>query len=452
MTTSPPQVNGHPRTALPVIRDWRTTFNVPPVEEPVVEPEPQPEPAAPQPDLIAEAEADAIRTRSYAEAEEQRVAADAKAKAIVIKAAEEARKLKLANDKAEARAAEEQAARDARIAESNRKREDAERATREAQEADAARQQTEAEAQKEIDAADETWRKYAIRFAIVCGIVALPVQMNAFWNPDSPWLVAAPLMLEGGSWVVQRGAAAAVANRRPLWHYRVIAWLLALIAAGINLGHGWTAFDPFTAMATAFASVAGPGVWDLHEHGRIRKRDGVLSRKERRAARKAAEKRAADQTAREQREAALEEDRQEAMEAAAQQIAEQRADEFPDEWKYALKLAVAMGETAVTDTVWDRAWDDLHAAKPGVTANSIAARNAAAARMVRVLERAPENTPSKVKSSQREIQVKTPAKRSSYRPVPPRRKRGDTAPFHPVARALAADAKRQSNARTEEQK
>src|SRR5690606_40964746 len=69
---------------------------------------------------------------------------------------------------------------------------------------------------------------------------------------------------------------------RPHWHYRVIAWCLAFIAAGINLWHGLNAFDPATAIGTAFASIAGPGVYDLHEHGQIRKRDGKLSWRQRR--------------------------------------------------------------------------------------------------------------------------------------------------------------------------
>lgn len=454
MTTSPPQVNGHSRTALPVIRDWRTTFNVPPAEEPVVEPAPEsrPEPVAPAVDLVAQAEADAIRTRAYAEAEARRTAAEAEAEAVRIKAEAEAEKQRLANERAAMAAEEKRAAHEARMAKIEAEREEIERQAAAARQDEQEQRKAAAAAAKEVAAAASRWRRYAIAFYAVCAIVALPVQIAAFWDPEAWWLVIAPLMLEGAALVVTKGAAAAVAARRPYWHYRVVAWLFAFIAAGINLWHGLNAFDPATALGTAFASLAGPGVWDLHEHGRIRKRDGALSRRERRAARKAAKKQAAEQAAREEREAAREEARQKAMEAIEVRLAEQRAQEFPDEWKYALKLAVAMGETTVTDAVWDRAWDDLHAAKPGVTANSVAARNAAAARMQRVLERAPENTPSKVVSAQRAIQVKTPAKRSSYRPVPPRRKRGDTAPFHPVARALAADAKRQSNARTEEQK
>ncbi|MGV0098269.1 hypothetical protein [Streptomyces californicus] len=458
MTTSPPQVNGHRR--IPVITNWQTLLA--PAEEPAVTttPETLTEPGV---DLVAEAKADAIRTKAYADAEEQRARAEAEtealrikaegeAKAAEIKAAEEARKLKLANDKAAARALEEQAARDARIAESERKRAAAERGQQEDERAHWEQQQNAAAAEADVAKAAKTWRRYAIFFYAVCAVVALPVQIAAFWDRDAPWLVIAPLMLEGAALVVTKGAAAAVAAGRPHWHYRAVAWLFAFIAAGINLKHGLDAFDPATAIGTAFASLAGPGVWDLHEHGRIRRRDGVPTRRERHAARKAEKDLAAAKAAREAREEAREQARQEAIEALEERLAEQRAEEFPNEWKYALKLAIAKGETTVTEPIWEQTWADLHAANPGVTANIVSARNAAAKQMQRVLERDPAHTPSKSTSSQRVIQVKAPARRSSYRPTPPRRKPNDTPKFHPVARALAADAKRQSNASTEEQK
>jgi len=449
VTTSPPQVNGHSRAAVPVIRDWRAAFDVLPAAQPVVAP--QPDPAAPAVDLVAQAEADAIRTKAYADAEEQRVKAEAAAEALKIKAAEEARKAKIANDKAERRAEEEQAARAARIAEAERKRAAAERGQQEDEKAHQEQQAAAAAAQEDIAKAANTWRGYAIAFYTVCAIVALPVQIAAFWDPQAWWLVIAPLMLEGAALVVTKGAAAAVAAQRPHWHYRTVAWLFAFTAAGINLWHGINAFDPATAIGTAFASLAGPGVWDLHEHGRIRKRDGVPTRRERRRAKKVEKDLAAAKAAQQAREEAREQARQEAVEAIEKRLAEQRAQEFPTEWKYALKLAIAKGETTVTEPIWEQTWADLHAADPGVTANSVSARNAAAKHMQRVLERDPASTPRKPASSQRVIQVKAPAKRSAYRPTPPRRKPNDTPKFHPVARALAADAKRQSNATNTQQ-
>ncbi|MFF3128530.1 hypothetical protein ACFVRD_41105 [Streptomyces sp. NPDC057908] len=449
MTTSPPQVNGHPRPAMPVLGEW-----LPVADQPTPEPTitTQPEPTAPAVDLVAQAEADAIRTRAYADAEEQRIKAEAEADVLKIKAGEEARKLKLANDKAAARAAEEQAARDARIAESNRKREEADRAKGKARQDEQEQKKADAATAREIAKAADRWRLYAVIFYAVCAVVALPVQIAAFWDPNAWWLVIAPLMLEGAALVVTKGAAAAVAAQRPHWHYRTVAWMFAFIAAGINLWHGMAAFDPATAIGTAFASIAGPGVWDLHEHGRIRKRDGVPTRRERKDAKEAAEKQAVEQARREADVQAEQEATAKAVEEATKQLAEQRAAEFPDEWKYALKLAVAMGETSVTDTVWARAWDDMHAAKPGVTANSISARNAAVGRMQRVLERDPGNTPSKGTSSQRASQMPPKQKPRVYNPPARsgRRRPGDTPKYVAAARKQAAIAAR--NATPEEQK
>jgi hypothetical protein len=423
---------------VPVLGDWL----------PVAETPNTTEPAAPKPDLVAEAEAAAIRARVYAETEALRIAAEAEADAIRTKAEKtaeaEAERLRILNERNAMKLERDRAAHEAHLEEVQRERDEAARRAEAATNAEAEAAQVEADAAASVDQSSKVWKWAALGFAIACGIVALPVQISAFWNPQAPWLAGAPVFLEGGAWVVLAGAAAAVAAHRPHWHYRLIAWSLAFVAAGVNLWHGLNAFDTATACATAFASLAGPGVWDLHEHGRIRKRDGALTWRERKAAKKAAKKQAAERAAQEQREAAREQARQQAMEAAAEQLAGQREQEFPDEWKYALKLAVAMGETSVTDVVWARAWDDLHAAKPGVTANSISARNAAAARMSRVLERDPANTPRKGASPQRGAHLPPTANKSRPKPVPPRRKRGDSAPFHPAAKRLAAETARQA--------
>jgi hypothetical protein len=448
--TAPPQVNGHKSPAMPIVWDWRpVTQPEPPTQEPTeVPPTPQvePAPAAPAVDHVALAEADAIRKRADAEAEALRIKAEGEAAALVAKAEAETEKQRLANERNAMRLEKERADHDARIAESNRRREESERATRAAREAEEGQQATEAEQEEKVRKSESLWMKAALGFAIACAVVALPVQMAAFYDPEALWLLAAPLMLEGGAWIVLSGAAAAVAGHRPHWHYRGIAWLLAFVAAGINLWHGIHAFDPATAGATAFASLAGPGIWDLHEHGRIRKRDGVLSRKERKAQESAAraekkEKAAAEAAAKAEKEAA-----EQAAADAAAQLAADRERDYPAEWKYALRLASAQGEIGVTEAVWERAWDDLHAAKPGVTANSISARNAAAQRLSRVLERAPENTPSKTTNAQRAIQIKSPSRRSSYRPVPPVRKTGDTPPYHRAARLANGETKRRINA------
>lgn len=433
MTASPPTVNGHVRPAMPVLGDWQPIEAAPTGSE-IAEPAtPHAESTAPKPDAVVQAEAEAIRARAWAESEERRLAAeaekeaalkraDAEADAIRATAVEEARKQKLANDRAEQRYAEEQAARGARIAESNRKKEDAERASAAAAEQAEIDKKVEAEKGKVVAKVDKTWRRWAIGFYALCAAVALPVQISAFWNPAKPWMAGAPVLLEIAALVVAFGTAAAVANKRPHWHFRLITWVLAFIAAAVNFGHGITEFDVATAIGTALASVFGPGVWDLHEHGRIRHRDGVPTRRERKAAEKAAEAEAKQKAADEKRRAAEKQAADKAAEEARQALSEERQREFEDVWAEAVKIGAALGKAPDDPTVWPRAYRNIKGCEPGESIESITARRAAEKRVQAALNGTPVNTLSKTTNAQRAIQ--TP--RSSYRPVPPIRKPNDT--------------------------
>jgi chemotaxis protein histidine kinase CheA len=383
--------------------------------------------AEPRFDPVALAEAEAIRTRAAADAEAARIKAEGEAEAERIKAAEEARKQKIANDKAEDRAREERAAREARIAKLNREREEQERAAREAEERAAVQEQAEAAKAAEVAAAEEQWRQYALRFYAICSIVALPVQIAAFYNPDALWLMAAPIMLEGGAWVVLKGAKAAAAGHRPHWHYRLIAWCLAFIAAGINLWHGLHAFDPATAIGTAFASIAGPGVYDLHEHGQIRKRDGKLTWRQRRAQRAAESKAAREKAAEEQRAQAEKEAAEQAAAEAARKLAADRERLFPKVWEHAVKLAADLGEVD-PNVVWERAKLDVEGTKPGESADVIRTRNAAQRRVLAARSEAPGSAPVKAASSQIVPQVPVRGRRGRVGGPPVRgvRRKGDT--------------------------
>jgi hypothetical protein len=448
MTASPP-LNGHKRPTMPVIGDWRPVTPDPePVEEQRTS-EPQPEPAV---------DTEVARARAWAEAEERRVAAEAakeqalikaqaEADAIRVKAEEDTRRLRLNNDKLERKSREEEAASLAKIAESDRQREESERA-RENGRRQAEAEKTSAAVQdgKRAKTA-KSWRNAALGFAIACAIVALPVQMSAFYNPDAKWLLAAPVMLEGGAWVVLRGAAAAVDDRRPHWHYRLIAWVLAFIAGAVNLSHGLSHFDPATAIGTAFASLAGPGVWDLHEHGRIRRRDGALTRRERKTQAKAAKAEAARKAAEEKKRAADKAAADMAAAEAAEDLANSRAEEFPDVWDEAEKIAAAVGEVTVTEAVWARAYHNIKGCDPGESIESITARRAAEKRVQAALSGTPVSTLSKTTSAQRGVQ--TP--RSGYKPVPPVRKKGDTTRYHRAAGRAHGDLLRTKNARQKDQ-
>jgi hypothetical protein len=397
-------------------------------------------------DPLALAEAEAIRARTETETEAALAKATAEAEAIKIKAAEEAERQRIINERAAMKLEREKAEHAAKIAEANRRREEAER------QAAAVRAKAEAEAktQAAVDAeraqADAKWRSYALSFYIVCAIVALPVQLAAFWNPDAWWLLAAPLMLEGGAWVVLKGAAAAVASRRPHWHYRAIAWVLAFIAAGINLKHGLDAFDTATALGTAFASLAGPGVWDLYENGQIRKRDGIPSRRERRAAEKETQRAAEEKAAEQARAKAEKEAREKAEAERVKKLAEARAKHYPKVWEHAIRLAAALGETTVTEAVWKRAHRDIEGADPAESADILRSRNIAERRVAAARSEAPGNTPSKVTNAQRASQMPPTRKQRVYTPPtrPGRRTKGDTAPFVPAARKQASITAKQA--------
>jgi Skp family chaperone for outer membrane proteins len=407
---------------------------------------PTPEPTV-ESDVVAQAKAEAIRAEAWAKSEEQRIAAEADAeerrikaeadaKATVIKAEEDARKQRIANDRAEARFEEEQAARDARIAKSNKERKETERAEADAAVQDEIDKKAAAESAKVVAKADKKWRGWAIAFYTLCATVALPVQISAFWNPNKPWMAGAPVLLEIAALVVAFGTAAAVANQRPHWHFRLITWVLAFIAASVNFGHGITEFDLATAIGTALASIFGPGVWDLHEHGRIRKRDGILTRRERKAAKKEAERIAKEKAAEEASRKAEKEAANEAAAEAAKQLAETRAKEFPKVWEHALKLAADLGETTITEAIWKRAKLDVDGALPGESAEIFRMRNVAQARVESARTGAPVNTLSKTTNAQRAAQM--PPGPNRVLKTRATRRPGDTPKYAGAARKQAA--------------
>jgi hypothetical protein len=438
MTASPPQVNGSTRPTMPVIGDWRpiTPDPEPAEEQRNLEP---PTPAV-ESDAVAKAQAEAIRAQAWADAEAKRIAAEAAAKAELAKAEEEARKLRIANDRAERKAREELAASEARIAESRKRKADADRAREDADRQHKDQQQDEVTQAKAVEKAGKRWRRVALAFYALCAGVALPVQMNAFYDPDAKYLLVAPVFIEVIALVALVGAAAAVTAGRPHWHYRLVAWAGALTAASINIVHGLAEYDPATAFGTALASIAGPGMWDLHEHGRIRKRDGKLSWRERRAARKAAKAEAGRKAAEAAQRMAEKEAADKAAAEAAAQLAADRETRFPDVWDHAVGLAAALGETTVTEAVWRRAHKDVKGTDPGDSPEAQQLRNAAARRMLDARADAPEKSVWKIQDAQVNPQVPPTRRRGSVTGPPVRgtRRVGDTPKFVDAARKQAA--------------
>jgi chemotaxis protein histidine kinase CheA len=399
----------------------------------------------PRVDPVRVAEAEAIRARAAAERQALLTAAEGE-KALKAQQAEQLRleneKQALANERAAVRFEREKAEQLAKTAEANRKREDTERAREAARRQEEAQKQAEAANAKAAKKSSERWRRVAMGFYALCAAVALPVQMAAFYDEDAKYLLVAPVFIEVIALVALVGAAAAVTDERPQWHYRLVAWAGALTAATINVVHGLDAFDPATAFGTALASIAGPGMWDLHEHGRIRKLDGKPTWRERRAQRNADSAAAKEQAAEEKRRAAEKAAAEEAAAERARELAERRATLFPKVWEHAMKLAADLGETTVTQAVWERAKLDVEGAKPGESAEVLRMRNAAQARVEAARQNKPVSTLSKTTNAQRAIQ--TP--RSGYKPVPPRRTKGDTPRYSRAAGRAHSELLRTRNA------
>jgi hypothetical protein len=401
----------------------------------------------PRVDPVRVAEAEAIRARAAAERQALLTAAEGE-KALKEQQAEQLRleneKQALANERAAVRFEREKAEQRAKTAEADRKREETERAREAARRKEEAQEQAEAANAEAVKKSSKRWRRVAMGFYVLCAAVALPVQMAAFYDENAEYLLIAPVFIEVIALVALVGAAAAVTDGRPQWHYRLVAWAGALTAATINVVHGLDAFDPATAFGTALASIAGPGMWDLHEHGRIRKLDGKPTWRERRAQRKAEAAAAKEKAAEEKRRAAEKAAADKAAAETARQLAERRATLFPKVWEHAVKLAADLGETTVTQAIWERAKLDVEGAKPGESAEVLRMRNAAEARVAAAREKRPVNGSSQQVASQ----VPGSKKPRIYNPParPGRRTKGDVK-YTPGANRQASIAARKAAAK-----
>ncbi|MFD5875684.1 hypothetical protein [Streptomyces sp. NPDC060322] len=451
MTTSPPQVNGSPR-ALPVLGEWQAITKA--IEQPVAaEPTISAEPAATtaKPDLVAEAEAEVIRSRAYAEADARRAVAEVEAEAVRIKAEAEAEKLRIANERAAMKLEADKATHAKRIADLNAQKAAAEAAelkTRKASEAEADRTAArEAEQQR----TEDVWKWGARGIYAVGLIIAAPIQFLAFWDPKRPFLVAAPALLEGLALVLAFGAAWAVAHRRDVMPYRVGIMIGALIAAGINLWHGFDdeSIGINAGIIGAIASVGGPIVLMAYEHGIAQKADGIPSFRERWAADKAErDALAAKAEAKAEKDAADAKATAEKTEQLARLDAEQqrkdadRKAQHDDVWKVAEAFRSARGAQVVTEQIWADAWYRVTGSKLiGIRPEIEAQSKLAAARMKEASECPVDNAASQVESQMPPRTKKDPDApdgRRSNGGIPPLRQPGDTAPYHPAASVSAA--------------
>lgn len=402
-------------------------------------------------DPVALAEADAIRTKAAADAEAARIKAEGEADAARALAAEEAKKLSLANERTAMRQEKEKADHRAYLAKKAAEAAKAQAEKEQAEKAEADTAAEEAARAKEQERTESLWKWGARGIYAVGLVIAAPVQLLHFWDPARKFLLAAPLLLEGLALVLALGAAWAVAHRRDVAPYRVGIMVSAAIAAAINLHGGMTKPEiGFNAgLIGAIASLGGPIVLMAYEHGIAQKADGIPSWRERRAsARAKAEADAAREKARKEKQDA---EHQAAMEkAAAQARAEEeqkRRDEdrkkhHPEVWAVAEALRSARGSQYVTEQIWAEAWYRVTGSKTvGVTAEVEARSRAAQARM-KVATEVPIIGDFSQVTSQKDARPKkdpdAPDGRRFNGGTPPRRTKGDTPAYSPIAKKQAA--------------
>lgn len=413
----------------------------------------------PEFDPVAFAKAEAIRTEAAAKADALRIEAEGKAKAAGLIAEQEAEKQRLQNVRAGMKLEADTAQHEERMAKLKASKAEAlanaDRAERAAQdEADRAAEQEQEERQAEI-----AW-KWAARGIYAAGMgLAAPIQFLAFWDAKRPFMVSAPILLEGLALSLAAGAAWAVAHRRDVAPFRVGIVIAAVIAATVNVWHGIVdeSIGLNAGVIGGLASLAGPCVLMAYEHGIAQKRDGIASWRERREeerqatekkaeeGRKAAEKQAAEK--------AKADERQAAEEAAATEQARRDADRqkaHPEVWAVAESIRSARGLPFVTEPIWGEAWYRVTGSKlVGITPEIESGSKAAAARMKSASE-----LPILGEFAHVESQIDCREKRDGNAPdgrrgnggLPPRRVPGDTAPYSSVARAQQGETNRKVNA------
>jgi hypothetical protein len=398
------------------------------------------------------ANADATRLRAEAEAEAVRLKAHADAETARIKAADEAASRAAAQELKTARAAAEIAAHQAKAEEIRRANAEAAAQAEKERAATAAIEAAEQAERDRVAALAARAEKTARQLVTVSVLIALPIQVVAFWLMN-PALVVVPLGLEYAAWVMLAQVDAAVAEKRRAWHYIAATLIVAGFAATMNWLHGPDLIatnGQLVGAVGAFFSLLGPTTWALHTHGKIAKRAGKPSR----AARKAAAKAAAAEVKQAATLAA-------AAEADALELDARRHRDHPDVYARAAYIASAAGHLTITDQVWQRAWQDVkgEGAQIGETAESIAVRKAATEQLRAAT--AGDDTPLPVvlqdgrirvyrepKKIQLNAQIPPTAQRVTARvtdrpkPTPPRRRKGDTPAYSPLARSAAAETAR----------
>ncbi|MFH9870263.1 hypothetical protein ACH4NT_29830 [Streptomyces lydicus] len=343
---------------------------------------------------------------------------------------------------AEDRRAERQKAADeraARLREQARADKQADRAERQA------RRRARAERRALAWTPERIYRNGTLALVVASGLASLPAQIAHFVG-ISVMLLPVPLGLEGAAWVMAAGVAYADARSAPGW----VRWLLrALVAAcagfaasinygyGLSLGYGPHGLSPDNATAAgaglAAVTVLGPLVFEIRQWvSTLAARDEDARQRRRHAARRRRHHRGVLRVARR------------------------------------LVSAAPFGALAAEEA-WKRAWEVVHGpCEPGMTPGLEKRAVAAATQLAEARQPDAEAVSRRIRAGlahpqfvlpdfgnvvpirREKPQVATqvpptgekPAKAPRKRPVPPRRRKGDTPRFHSAAKVAAADTAR----------
>lgn len=308
----------------------------------------------------------------------------------------------------------------------------------------AARRQARVSRREKALTPGNVYRKGTLALVAASALASLPAQVMHFVSV-SLMLLPLPFALEGAAWVMAAGVAYADERKLPAW----VRWLLRALSMGAA---GYAAHINYTYGAQTNASVAwglagvtvmGPAVFE------IRQWVSTLS-------------------------AAAVDPKKRAEEKARARHEKQRRRHHKDVVELARRLvSAAPFGTLDFEKAFAAAWEifygtDTPCMTPALHAQQVASRRSLTeamdeangapisirGRLLTRLHPAPSALLSVPGSSQVENQIppaserpssgpqKAPAKSPRLKPVPPVRRKGDTAPYHPAAKVAAADTAR----------
>ncbi|MFF9624259.1 hypothetical protein [Streptomyces griseosporeus] len=308
----------------------------------------------------------------------------------------------------------------------------------------AARRQARAARREKTLTPGNVYRRGTLALVTASALASLPAQVMHFVSVS--WmLLPLPFALEGAAWVMNAGVAYADERKLPAWVrwlLRVLAMAAAGYAASINYSYGMEK-APAVGYGLAAVTMLGPLFFEVRQWVTTLTFDP------------AERKRRAEAKARAQHERKRRKDHANVVKLAHQLVSAAPfgtllfEDAFAAAWeiKYGTRIPgmtpALHGEKLASSKALAEAMDAANGAP-------VSTRG----RLLELLHPAPSPLLSAPGSSQVENQIPPASGKPSSgpqaapktgprtRPVPPRRRKGDTAPYHPLAKVAAADTAR----------